>query len=164
MPSRVLRYAFAAAMFAICAFPRLAAQTPQPRVAVLHSAGGKVQLSSQRVALAARLAYDQLNLSGEIPSIVVVLASKDSADVAEINAPPQAHGGAVQVELRNGHKIYYLWLLEEPTDELLARGVVRILADHSGRSGESLSPVISRVVLRLNAQVSRTDLQKDQGR
>ena len=107
------------------------------------------------------MASDQMNFTGELPRVVVVLACKESASVAEIRKPnPGDPDGAIEVESKNNHKIYYLWLLVEPTDALLAEGVVRIAADHAGKPAAANPHAVARVLTRLSAQVSAADLQK----
>ncbi len=157
--ARALLYALV-----IVAVASASAQDQKPAVAVLRSTGAHGHLSPERVALALRLAARRLHVAGALPRMVVVLGCKQSAEVAELPKRPPGKGlklqGAIVVESKNDHKIFYLWLLGEPTDEALAQGVVEVLVNDTGIPAKEIPSAVTNVTAGLRAQVTSAELQK----
>jgi hypothetical protein len=89
-------------------------------------------------------------------------------DIASVAAVPlsrwkSAYGssGAVVVEpISDNEKLYYLWVIGKPSDDILARGFVQILQSELAIPDTDIVASAKRVQARLGSSVGVNDLRK----
>lgn len=143
-----------------------AAQAPSifhPPLAILRSEHADGKLSEAHALKALWYAAAELNVPAEkIPRILLIHGGRDVAVAGAWQWPTKRPtSGAVLVEpTTDGRKVYYLWILGKPSDDILARGLVEILLKELGSETADISGPAKRVVSRLASVVSADELGK----
>lgn len=158
---------FAAVLFLLTTIPVLA-QVPgsfRPNLALLRSPHTDGNLTETRVLQALWYAAAELNISPDkLPRIIVVHGGRDIGTVAGIplwnwNSGQKSSGAVVAEPLPEGEKLYYLWVIGKPSDEVLVMGFVQILKPESPAHDADLVASAKRVLARMESVVNVRDLQ-----
>lgn len=143
------------------------AQVPKdfhPNLAILQSPKATGKITQARVIEALWYAAADLNIPIEkIPRILVLHADLDAAHVVLMRTliwdDARKLGGAVVGEnTEDGGKLYYLWLIGRPSDDVLARGMVKILQPQAGLTDDQVASVAHRVLIRMRTLVRSDEL------
>ena len=152
---------------AIIAVGTAVAQAPsdfQPRLAMLRSENAEGSLSSRRAVLALWYAAREMQIPAqEIPRIVVVFSTPNSAIVAKLPTLPKTipseGAAAVMRDDVQGEAIYFLWIIGENSDPWLSQGMVTILSLHRGVDPATQNQSVVRVLRKLSATTSGAELR-----
>lgn len=143
------------------------AQAPsdfQPRLAILRSENAVGSLSSQRAILTLWYVANELRVSTqEIPRIIVVLCTPESAMVAKLpTLPKPIPSEGVAAILRDdvsGEPVYFLWIIGKNPELWLSHGMVNILSLQLGIDPATEKESIVRVLRKLSATTSGAELK-----
>lgn len=158
---------FSLIIYAIMAEGTAAGQAPsnfQPRLAMLRSEKAVGSLSSSRAVLALWYAASELQVpTEELPRIIVILSTPNSATVAKLPTLPKPipsqGAAAVMRDDVEGETIYFLWIIGENSDPWLSQGMVTILSLHRGLDLATKNQSIVRVLRKLSATTSGAELR-----
>ena len=158
-----------ASLFVFAALSPLRAQVPKdfhPNLAILRSPHADGNLSESRVLQALWCAASELHVLPEkLPRILVVHGGRDVGTVAGIplwnwNGTRKGSGAVVAEPLPDGGRLYYLWVIGKPSDEVLAMGFVQILRPDALPADAELIASAKRVVLRMASVIDVNAIQK----
>ncbi|HWC18361.1 MAG TPA: hypothetical protein VG498_15170 [Terriglobales bacterium] len=147
------------------------AQAPsdfQPRLTMLHSENAAGSLSSRRALLALWYTACELQVpTQEIPRIIVILSTPNSATVAKLptlpNPIPPEGTAAIMRDDVYGEAVYFLWIIGKNPDLWLSHGMVNILSLQRGLDPATQKQIIVRVLRKLNATTSGVELRASKG-
>lgn len=143
------------------------AQAPsdfQPRLAILRSENAEGSLSSQRAVLTLWYAANELRVSTqEIPRIIVILCTPDSAMVPKLPTlpkpiPPEGAAAIMRDDVQ-GEPVYFLWIIGKNPELWLAHGMVNILSLQRGLDPATEKESVVRVLRKLSATTSEAELR-----
>ncbi len=162
MFSKTLVFALSTTLFASVAHTQVPTGF-HPRLAMLRSEHADGTISEAHALQALWYAATELKVAPEsIPRIAVIHAGRDvaNAGVWPWPAPRPATGGVVIEPDTRGGKVYYVWILGKPHDEILARAFVQILEAELGVGDHDFATPTKHVMSRLGATVAADELQK----
>ncbi len=165
MFSRILVLRASATALVLAIATAAAAQVPStfhPPLAILRSEHADGKMSEAHALKALWYAAAELKVPDEkIPRILLIHGGRDVAVAGAWQWPlKRPTSGAVLVEpTTDGRKVYYLWILGKPSDDILARGFVEILLKELGFETADISGPAKRVVSRLASVVSADELR-----
>jgi hypothetical protein len=158
----IYKAAFSLFIYAIIAEGAAAAQAPpdfQPRLTMLRSDNAAGSLSSRRAVLALWYAANELQLpTPEIPRIIVILCTPESAKVAKLPALPKRipsqGAAAIMRDDVDGEAVYFLWIIGKNPELWFSHGVVHILSLQRGLDPARQNQSVVRVLRKLSATTS----------
>lgn len=165
MDRRVLLFFLGSCLTFVAVTKAQTADNFHPPLAVLHCERARGVITQERAVQALWYAADEMKLpTKELPRILVVHGSADAARL--MNLPVEMEGaaggdsgGVAIYGAEDGGRVYYLWMVTDNVDLWLARGMVNILARHTGKDQSAQGDHVRRVLRRLNATVTTAAIQ-----
>lgn len=137
-----------------------------PPLAVLHCEQARGIVTPERAKLALWYTAEEMGVrASDLPRILVINGSKYSARIMDLpfdrgGVTDGDAGGVAIYGSESGRRVYYLWMVTENSDLWLARGMVNILARHTGQDQNAQGDHVRSVLRKLQATVSAKNLKE----